>query len=285
MQVITTIKGMKDYSRKARQEGKVIGFVPTMGYLHDGHMSLVRAAREECDVVIVSIFLNPAQFGPDEDLDKYPRDMERDRRLLREAGVDAVFVASAGEMYPQGHSTFVEVTGRITESLCGSSRPGHFRGVTTIVAKLFNIVDPDKSYFGQKDAQQAVVIGRMAEDLDMSVEMRVMPIVREKDGLAMSSRNSYLSPGQRREALSIFRSLERAKEVVAGGERSTGRIKEEMTKILNASGDVRIDYVEIVDADSMEPLVTIKDNTLIAIAVFVGETRLIDNVVVRGAGE
>jgi len=272
---------MRKYSRNARQGGRTTGFVPTMGYLHEGHLSLVRAARKECDVVVMSIFVNPDQFGPGEDFDKYPRDMQRDRRLAEEEGVDAVFAPSAGEMYPDGYATYVEVTGGITEKLCGGSRPGHFRGVTTVVAKLFNAVLPDKSYFGQKDAAQAVVIKRMVRDLNMPVDIRVMPIVREVDGLAMSSRNTYLSEDARPQALGLFRSLKLAEKMIASGELSAGRIKEEMRKLLEAGKDVRIDYIEIADAESLESLENVTDNALIAVAAFVGTTRLIDNVIIR----
>lgn len=251
-----------------------------MGYLHDGHLSLARAAREECDIVVMSIFVNPAQFGPGEDLDKYPRDMERDRRLAAEEGVDVIFAPSAEEMYPGGYATYVEVSGALTETFCGGSRPGHFRGVATVVAKLLNIVAPDKSYFGQKDAQQALVIKRMAGDLNMPGEIRIVPIVREPDGLALSSRNTYLSEDERRQAPGIFRSLKRAEELASAGELSAARIKEEIRKILRQGRDIRIDYIEIVDADTLEPVETVKGNTLVAIAAFVGKTRLIDNVVI-----
>jgi pantoate--beta-alanine ligase len=252
-----------------------------MGYLHDGHMSLVRTAKDECDVVIMSIFVNPTQFGQGEDIDKYPRDMERDKRFAAKEGVDVIFAPTVNEMYPDGNTAYVEVAGTLTETMCGNSRPGHFRGVTTVVAKLFDIVVPDRSYFGQKDAQQAVVVKRMVRDLDMPVAIRVMPIVREKDGLAMSSRNARLSADERRQALGLFRSLKQAEEMAARGELSTVRIIEEMTKILREGNDVRIDYIEIVDADELTPLETVKDNTLVAIAAFVGNTRLIDNVVIE----
>jgi pantoate--beta-alanine ligase len=280
-QIITAINEMKEYSHRARREDRTIGFVPTMGYLHEGHLSLVRAAREECDVVVVSIFVNPTQFAPGEDFDKYPRDMQRDRRLAEKEGVDVVFAPSAGEMYPDGHVTYVEVTGPLAEGMCGRSRPGHFRGVATIVAKLFDVVQPHVSYFGQKDAQQIAVIKRMVKDLNMDVEIREMPIVREEDGLAMSSRNAYLSKEERQQALGLFRSLERAKEMVADGELSTDRIKREIRKMLEAGQDVRVDYIEIVDAQTLAPLGAVKDNTLIAVAAFAGGTRLIDNVVIR----
>jgi len=281
MRVITTVEEMRDHSSMARKTGKTIGFVPTMGYLHDGHMSLVRAAKDECDVVIMSIFVNPTQFGQSEDIDKYPRDMEWDKRFAAKEGVDVIFAPTISGMYPDGNTAYVEVTGTLTETMCGNSRPGHFRGVTTVVAKLFDIVVPDKSYFGQKDAQQAVVVKRMVRDLDIPVAIRVMPIVREADGLAMSSRNARLSADERRQALGLFRSLKQVEEMAARGELSTVRIIEEMTKILGEGKDVRIDYIEIVDADELTPLETVKDNTLVAIAVFVGNTRLIDNVVIE----
>ncbi|MEA3490044.1 MAG: pantoate--beta-alanine ligase [Candidatus Omnitrophota bacterium] len=280
MQVIATSDKMREYSRKARGEGKSIGFVPTMGFLHEGHLSLVRASRKECDITVMSIFVNPAQFSPGEDLGRYPRDLDRDRRLAVEEGVDIMFVPSTAEMYPPGHSTVVEVEGCLTETLCGSSRPGHFRGVTTVVAKLFNIVVPDKIYFGQKDAQQAAVIKKMVKDLDIPVEIRVMPIVREFDGLAMSSRNTYLSGDQRLQALGLSRSLKRAEEMIADGELFAERIKEQMALILKDGKDVRIDYIGIVDGKTLVPLEWIKDNTLIAVAAFIGETRLIDNAII-----
>ncbi|MFC1479821.1 pantoate--beta-alanine ligase [Candidatus Omnitrophota bacterium] len=281
MQFITTVEAMRDYSRRARAEGKTIGFVPTMGYLHEGHMSLVRAARKECDTVIMSIFVNPHQFVPGEDFDRYPRDMQRDRRLAEEAGVDVVFAPSVSEMYPEGYATYVETMGALTDVLCGSSRPGHFRGVTTVVAKLFDVICPDRSYFGQKDAQQTAIVKRMARDLNMPVEIRVMPIVRESDGLAMSSRNTYLSGQERRQARALSRSLKKAEEMVAGGELSPGRIKEEIVNILQKEKNIRIDYVAVVDADCFTKIETVRDNTLTAIAVFVGQTRLIDNTIIK----
>jgi pantoate--beta-alanine ligase len=282
MKVITRIQEMKEYSREARREGETIGFVPTMGALHDGHVSLINAAGKECGRVVISIFVNPAQFGPGEDFEKYPRDMERDKRIAEKAGVDCIFAPETGEMYPEGYGTFVEVPGSMSDVLCGRSRPGHFRGVTTVVAKLFNIVEPDKSYFGQKDAQQAAIIKKMAEDLNMSTEIRVMPIVRGKDGLALSSRNAYLSEDEKRQALGLYRSLNRAEEAVTGGELSANVLKGEMENVLSLGEDVRIDYIEIVDAETLEPVTEIKKRTLIAIAAFVGSTRLIDNIIVRG---
>lgn len=283
MKSIEKIEKMQAESREAKIEGKTVGLVPTMGYLHEGHLSLVRAAKKECDVVVVSIFVNPTQFGPGEDFEKYPRDIKRDMKLLEEEGVDIVFNPLEEEMYPEGFSTFVEVTGPVTESLCGRSRPGHFRGVTTVVSKLFDIVEPTRSYFGRKDAQQASVIKRMVQDLDMPVEVRVMPIIREEDGLAMSSRNTYLSDEERKQALSIYDALKRVEELIEGGEISSSVIKEEVKNILRAEEDIKIDYIEVVDADSMEEVDEVKNNTLIAIAAIVGKTRLIDNVLIERA--
>ncbi len=281
MKLITAVKEMREYSRGVKREGKQVGFVPTMGYLHEGHLSLIRTAREECDAVVVSIFVNPTQFGTGEDIERYPRDLERDKELAEKAGVDRLFTPSAEEIYPRGYITSVKVKGSLTDTMCARSRPGHFEGVATVVAKLFNIVEPDRSYFGQKDAQQAVVVKRMVKDLDLPVEIRVMPIVREEDGLAMSSRNTYLNPDEREQALGLFRSLNTAEKMVSDGELSAGRIKEEMTKVLKKGGYVKIDYIEIRDADSLEPLERVRDNTLIAVAAFVGETRLIDNIIIN----
>jgi pantoate--beta-alanine ligase len=281
MKVITTVKDMKKYSRKARQEGKRIGFVPTMGALHDGHLSLVEAARKECNVIVMSIFVNPSQFGPGEDFEKYPRQMDEDRKKAEEAGVDCIFTPEAEEMFPEGYTTYVEPQGSVANALCGKSRPDHFRGVATVVAKFFNIVRPDKSYFGQKDAQQAVIIERMTEDLNIDTIVAVAPIVRERDGLAMSSRNSYLSEDERSQALGLYHSLKWAEEAAAGGERASSMIKGGMKNILSEGKDVQIDYIEVLDARALQPLEKIRDNTLIAVAAFVGKTRLIDNIVVR----
>ncbi|MFQ5953160.1 MAG: pantoate--beta-alanine ligase [Candidatus Omnitrophota bacterium] len=280
MEFITKINDMKQYSRKARKEDKTIGFVPTMGALHDGHMSLVKAAREECDVVVMSIFVNPAQFGPKEDFDKYPRDIEKDKKVAEEGGVDCIFAPIVEDMYPDGYATYIEPDGQIVRVLCGKSRPGHFRGVDTVVAKLFNIVSPGKSYFGQKDAQQAVIIKQMVKDLNMDTEVRVMPIVRESDGLAVSSRNNYLSEEERHQALGLYHSLKQAEQFVSDGECFASRLKQEMEKVLLEGKDVWVDYIEIVDARTLEPVDVLKDETLIAIAAFVGNTRLIDNTII-----
>ncbi|MFH1798236.1 MAG: pantoate--beta-alanine ligase [Candidatus Omnitrophota bacterium] len=277
MKIITTTSYMIKASRNIRAENKTIALVPTMGYLHEGHLSLVRKAREECDAVIVTIFVNPKQFGKGEGLDKYPRDLEKDKRFLEKENVDILFAPDAYQMYPNGYSSYVEVKGAVTEGLCGFSRQGHFKGVATIVTKLFNITTPDKAYFGQKDAQQAVMIKQMVKDLNIPIAIRVMPIVREKDGLAMSSRNSYLSPDERKEARNIYQALKKAEEMVANDEFSTDNIKREMRRVIEEKKGLKIDYAEIVDGETLEPLKKICKNSLAVLAVFAGETRLIDN--------
>lgn len=271
---------MRAYSQRARRQGKTIGFVPTMGYLHEGHLSLVRSSKKECDVTIVSIFVNPAQFGPKEDFKNYPRDMRKDKKLLKKEKPDVIFAPSRGEMYPDKFDTYVEVGGSVTKTLCAVSRANHFKGVATVVAKLFNIIMPDKAYFGQKDAQQTIVIKKMLCDLNMNVILRVMPIIREKDGLARSSRNIYLSQTQRKEAVLLFKSLKIAQELIKHGAREAAYIKQEMKKILKKGKDIKIDYIEIAGGEDLNPLKKVKDNTLIALACFVGKTRLIDNVVI-----
>ena len=275
--LVRTVEEMKALSRRWRDEGKTIGFVPTMGYLHEGHLSLVRRAREENDRVVVSIFVNPTQFGPNEDYNRYPRDLDRDMKLLEPIGVDAVFYPSVEEMYPEGYRTYVEVVG-ITDKLCGASRPGHFRGVCTVCTKLFNIVMPHRAYFGKKDFQQYVVIKNMVRDLNMDIEIVPMPIVREPDGLAMSSRNTYLSPEERQAATCLYRSLKRAVELFESGERDASKIREEVVRVIEAEPLARIDYVEVVDPETFEPVERVEKGTLVALAVFVGPARLIDNV-------
>ncbi len=261
-----------------------VGFVPTMGYLHDGHISLVRRARAENDRVVASIFVNPKQFGPSEDFEAYPRDPDRDLRLLRDAGTDYVFAPTLAEMYPEGFATYVEVTGPLTERLEGASRPGHFRGVTTVVAKLFDVVRPTRAYFGQKDAQQALVIRKMVRDLEMNLEVVVMPTVREADGLAMSSRNVYLKPDERRAALSLSRSLNLARDLWSKGERDASRVRAAMQQLIEAEPLASIHYISVADAASLEELETIGGATLVSLAVKVGKTRLIDNVVLGDNG-
>ena len=257
-----------------------VGLVPTMGYLHEGHLSLVRRAREECDQLVVSIFVNPTQFGPKEDLSKYPRDLDRDLSLLEPLGVDLVWMPTSEIMYPPGYQTWVEVEA-ITRPLEGAMRPGHFRGVTTVVAKLFNAVLPQRAYFGQKDAQQAAVIRQMTRDLNFPIEIVVCPIVREPDGLAMSSRNVYLDPEQRQAATVLYRSLCSAKEVYERGERDAEKIREKMKEVLAGEPLADVQYVSCADSDTLEELETVTDKALLSMAVYMGKTRLIDNFVLE----
>jgi pantoate--beta-alanine ligase len=263
-----------------RSRGGRLGLVPTMGALHEGHLSLIRAAKAKSDVVASSIFVNPTQFGPNEDFSRYPRDLEKDLALLERDGVDLVFVPSVEEMYPQQSVTWVAVEG-LSDRLCGKSRPGHFRGVATVVAKLFNIVEPDIAFFGQKDAAQVAIIRRMVRDLNMPVAIEACPIVREPDGLALSSRNAYLSPEQRQDALVLFRSLLRVRELFADGERNPAILIKAAKNVLSGSSAVRLDYFEIVDPDELTPLALINQPALVAVAAFVGNTRLIDNIVLE----
>lgn len=278
MKIIRSSTEMQETAAGLRRSGRRIGFVPTMGYLHEGHLSLVRLAREHADVVVLSLFVNPAQFGPQEDFDKYPRDFARDEAMCRSAGVDILFHPSTEDMYPPGHSTFVEETA-LSRGLCGATRPGHFRGVTTVVARLFNVVLPDIAVFGEKDAQQLRVIRRMTRDMGFPIRIIPGPTVREPDGLAMSSRNKYLSPDERQQALVLKRALDRAVELHAAGERRAAAILDAMRAILCSAPLARVDYAAIVDDDTMEALDTIDRPALVALAVFVGKTRLIDNVV------
>jgi len=281
MKIISEIDKMKTYARIMKKENKLIGLVPTMGYLHEGHMSLMRVARKQCDVVILSIFVNPIQFDPSEDYNKYPRDTKRDEEFARTSGADVVFYPKKEDMYPKGFSTYVEVEG-ITENLCGRSRKGHFRGVTTVVAKLFEITKPDIAYFGQKDAQQAIVIKKMICDINMDVTVKIMPIVREKDGLAMSSRNTYLTKGERKEAVLIHKALESAEEAVLSGERDPKKIIKVACDIISEVSPVKIDYISIVDTKDLRDITTpLKGEILIAVAVFIGKTRLIDNAILN----
>jgi len=278
MKISQTIEDVRAISRSLKHSGKRVGLVPTMGALHEGHLSLVRAAKTRCDVVAVSIFVNPTQFGPSEDFSKYPRNFERDQQLLEKEGVDLVFAPSVDEMYPRGAVTYVTVEG-LSERLCGRSRPGHFRGVTTVVSKLFHISEPDKAFFGQKDAAQAAVIRRMVRDLNFPVEIVVCPIVREPDGLAMSSRNAYLDPQQRDSALVLYRSLSRVQEMFKAGERQISRLLSAGKEMFVQEPSVRLDYFEIVDPDTLEPVAQIAKPALVAVAAFLGSTRLIDNLV------
>jgi pantoate--beta-alanine ligase len=251
-----------------------------MGALHEGHLSLIRRARKENDIVIVSIFVNPAQFGPKEDFKNYPRDLKRDSRLCRKGGVDVLFYPDAKQIYPQNYKTYITVEG-LSDSLCGKFRPGHFRGVATIVAKLFNIVSPDIAYFGQKDAQQAIIIKRMIEDLNMPVKIKVMPIVREPDGLAMSSRNIYLSPQERKDAAVLYASLIRAKKLIIEGKKDPQGVTKEMKKMIEDKKSAKVQYIAIVNPENLKQVNKIRGRTLVLLAVYIGKTRLIDNIIVR----
>lgn len=277
MKICKTIDDMRTTSHTARGEGKRLGFVPTMGALHEGHLSLTRTAKAKCDVVAVSTFVNPLQFGPSEDLVKYPRTFERDRELLEKEAVDFLFAPTPEEMYPAGAVTYVTVEG-LSEKLCGRSRPGHFRGVTTAVAKLFHIVEPDLAFFGQKDAAQTAIIRRMVRDLNLPVEIVVCPIVREPDGLALSSRNTYLSPQERKSALVLNRSLTRVKIRFDQGERNAIELIAAGKQVLAQEPTVRLDYFEIVDPATLDPMQELTSSALVAVAGFVGNTRLIDNI-------
>ncbi|MBU1888358.1 MAG: pantoate--beta-alanine ligase [Candidatus Omnitrophica bacterium] len=263
-----------------KRKGKVVGFVPTMGFLHEGHLSLIRKARKDSDCVVVSIFVNPTQFGPKEDFKKYPRDLKKDLALCQCSGVDMVFVPDLKSMYPKGFSTYVNVE-ELTKGLCGASRPGHFRGVTTIVTKLFNIASPDIAYFGQKDAQQAVVIKKMARDLDMPVRIKVMPIARERDGLAMSSRNAYLNPAERSQAPALYKSLRLARDLYESKERDPEKIIAGMRKLIERERHARIEYISIVDPETLVGVNRISGKTLVALAVKIGKIRLIDNMMLN----
>jgi len=280
MNIIRDIQEMKEFSLELRFRRETIGFVPTMGYLHRGHLELVRRALAENDATVVSIFVNPAQFGPSEDFDTYPRDEDRDLQLLKELGVDCVFIPSERVIYPEGYSTYVHVE-RLTDYLCGAKRPGHFKGVATVVTKLFNIISPDRAYFGQKDAQQFRVLRRMVLDLNMNVEMVEIPTVREEDGLAMSSRNRYMSNSERREALLIREALDKGLEMIREGTHSVSGIRDELGRILRKGKHVFVDYIEIVDEKNLSPVERLDNDVILAIAVFVGKTRLIDNEIIR----
>ena len=283
MKICKTTEEMRAACDALKHGGKRLGFVPTMGALHEGHLSLVRAARSSCDAVAASIFVNPLQFGPQEDLAKYPRSFERDSELFAKEGVELLFAPAVEEMYPNGVVTRVTVEG-LSDRLDGRSRPGHFRGVATVVAKLFHIVEPDAAFFGQKDAAQVAIIRRMVRDLNFAVEVVACPIVREADGLAMSSRNVYLSPLERRQALVLHRALERAKELWEAGEREAGKLEVAGREEMGKERSVRLDYFEVVDGDSLETGEGAGGEALVAVAAYVGTTRLIDNLVLLAAG-
>lgn len=275
-----TVSTLADLHAARLSFPKKVGLVPTMGYLHEGHLSLIRRAKEECDHIVVSIFVNPTQFGPNEDLSKYPRDLDRDLHLIEPLGTDLVWMPTAEIMYPQGYQTWVEVEA-MTRPLEGAMRPGHFRGVTTVVAKLFNGVQPHKAYFGQKDAQQVSVIRQMTRDLNYPIEVVVCPIIREPDGLAMSSRNVYLDTKQRKAATVLYRSLRAAKDAYENGERDAEKLRQIMKNILASEPLAQTQYVSCADYDTLEELETVTGKTLLSMAVFVGKTRLIDNFVLE----
>jgi len=284
MKICESSEQVRAAVRAAKSQGQRVGFVPTMGALHEGHLSLVRAARQQCPFVVASVFVNPAQFGPNEDFAKYPRNLERDRQMLESEGVSLLFAPPVEEMYPAGANTFVTVEG-LSDKLCGRSRPGHFRGVTTVVSKLFHIVEPDLAFFGQKDAAQAAIIRRMVRDLKFPTEIVVCPIVREADGLAMSSRNAYLDPAQRKQALVLFRALARLQTLVDQGEADSRNLIAAAKSVLADEREVRLDYVEVVNPESLEPVADVSKGALVAVAAFVGNTRLIDNLLLSGVGK
>ena len=280
MQIIQELTLLKKIIKDVKKDGLSIGFVPTMGFLHEGHLSLMRTAKAENDFMVMSIFVNPLQFGVGEDYEDYPRDLERDEKLARSVGCDLIFLPSAKEMYPTGYATFVKVE-QLTDRLCGASRPGHFTGVTTVVAKLFNLVSPDRAYFGQKDAQQAFVLRKMVQDLNMDLNLIILPTKRESDGLAMSSRNKYLTPEQRKNSVVIIESLKMAEELADQGVRNVEEIKKAIYEKVSNTKDAQIDYIEIVDTEKLLPLAEIKGQCLIAAAVKFGKTRLIDNIILE----
>ena len=270
---------------KVHKQNQIIGFVPTMGFLHKGHISLIQSARKDNDIVVVSIFVNPKQFAPNEDIDRYPRNIKRDIEICREQGVDYIFYPCAEEMYPNGFQTSVSLS-ELTKGLCGKSRPTHFSGVTTVLTKLFNIIQPDNVYFGQKDAQQAVIVKQMIKDLNYPITMHILPIIREDNGIAMSSRNKYLSAGQMKNAEVLNKSLKLAETLIKQGERNCNRLKKIIYHKIenenrNSNANIKIDYIEIVNFDNLQPIENVRTNTLIAIAVFIGQTRLIDNIVIK----
>ena len=284
MLILTSAAEVTAISKEARRAGKSVGFVPTMGALHQGHLSLVRTARAQADVVIASVFVNPTQFGPTEDFSKYPRDPEKDSAMLAAEKCDHLFLPSVEEMYPPGGTTWINVEG-LSEKLDGRSRPGHFRGVTTVVSKLFNIVQPDFAFFGQKDAAQVAIVNKMVRDLNFEVRIVLCPIVRESDGLAMSSRNAYLNPEQRKQALVLYRALMRVQTLADRGESSSARLKVAGEQVMAEEPAVKPDYFEIVNRDTLDPVSDISGGALVAVAAYAGSTRLIDNILLTGKGE
>jgi pantoate--beta-alanine ligase len=280
MQIISSIDGMQRLSLRLRKQGKTIGFVPTMGYLHQGHFSLIRKARAENDFLVISIFVNPLQFGPAEDFNRYPRDFKRDKKLAEKEKVNCIFHPAAKDMYSQNYKTFVYVED-LSLRLCGAFRPGHFKGVTTAVARLFNIVNPHIAYFGRKDAQQAIIIKKMSKDLNFPLKIKILPTVREKDGLAMSSRNKYLSAVERKEAPVLYAGLRNAVSLIKKGIRDADKVKAAVLKMIRTKKTARVEYVEIVDIETLQPVKKIKGEILIALACRFGRTRLIDNIVIK----
>lgn len=279
--IVQEIKELRHMIKKKRSQGLTIGFVPTMGYLHEGHLSLIKTAKDKNQFVIVSVFVNPTQFAPGEDYEKYPRDLQKDHLLAMGAGADVIFHPAVNEMYPNCDTTFVEVEGNLVQKLCGNSRPTHFKGVTTVVNKLLNIVAPDHVYFGQKDAQQCIVIKKMVRDLHMDVNVVVCPIVREADGLAMSSRNIHLMEDERKQALVLFRSLNKAQEAFTEGQRDVEKMKAMIKMIIQESPLALIDYIEILEGTNLENISEIDENAIALVAVKFGNTRLIDNIVLK----
>lgn len=280
MELLRTIEEARQFVLSQKKREKSLGLVPTMGYLHEGHLSLVHTAREQNDLVVVSIFVNPTQFGPQEDLDRYPRDLEKDRNSCSQAGVDAIFMPTAKEMYPERFHTWVQVD-TITETLCGASRPGHFRGVATVVSKLFNIIQPDRAYFGLKDFQQAVVIKQMVRDLNMPLEIVTVATVREADGLATSSRNKYLTAKQRASAPVLYNTLKLGQRLIEAGEHNADVVHEAMVKEIESQPNTRIDYISVCNPETLAPVDKIENRVLLAMAVWLGNTRLIDNILVE----
>jgi pantoate--beta-alanine ligase len=285
VEIISEIKQVREKSASVKSDNKKIGFVPTMGAIHKGHISLIKAAVSECDFVVVSIFVNPTQFGEGEDFNQYPRDLQSDTDICEKEGVDLVFAPKTSRMYPRRQLTWVDVES-LTDKLCGACRPGHFRGVCTVCTKLFNIIQPDVAFFGQKDAQQAVVIKRMVADLNIPLEIRTCPIVRDEDGLATSSRNKYLTSEQRNDALLLYKSLCECRKMFEQGVKDPSRLKGKIEEILNSGNSVEIDYISLVDAETLEHITTVNGRTiLVAVAAKVGETRLIDNIILESGGE
>jgi pantoate--beta-alanine ligase len=284
METIHTVSWMQQVAQEARRNDRIVGLVPTMGALHEGHFSLIRQAKQHCTPVVVSIFVNPKQFGPTEDFQKYPRQLESDRAALEELGVDYLFAPSGEEMYPDGFRTAVTVEG-LSDRLEGRTRPGHFRGVATVVLKLLEIVQPRFAFFGRKDAQQARIIRQMVRDLNVDAEIVVCPIVREPDGLALSSRNAYLRPDERRAATALYRSLDAVRAGIAAGERDAARLLVSLRRVLDDEPKIAVDYAEIVDAETLEPVMSLRKNCYVLLAARVGSTRLIDNAFIEQDGE